>query len=188
MVRGTNVYGILRAPRAPRTEALVFSAPCSPGNNNNQAVGLLLGLAQYFRSERLYKLHLHTIPCFTSWFQEFYGEWFHAHLNFCCAFNKWKVEKGDPWTKKKDKSTNKSILLYSIISSSRWIARLQDDDCRVYVCMYMMEYRDTFFSCKFNKKKQMYNCGINTWYIYWTISRIVEKPSCAWRERKRFSL
>uniref|UniRef100_A0A8C8MKL8 Glycosylphosphatidylinositol anchor attachment 1 protein n=1 Tax=Oncorhynchus tshawytscha TaxID=74940 RepID=A0A8C8MKL8_ONCTS len=38
MVRGTNVYGILRAPRAPRTEALVLSAPCSEGNNNNQAV------------------------------------------------------------------------------------------------------------------------------------------------------
>ncbi|XP_030631358.1 glycosylphosphatidylinositol anchor attachment 1 protein [Chanos chanos] len=51
MVKGTNVYGILRAPRAPRTEALVFSAPCSPGSNDNQAVGLLLGLAQYFRSQ-----------------------------------------------------------------------------------------------------------------------------------------
>ncbi|XP_062338493.1 glycosylphosphatidylinositol anchor attachment 1 protein [Osmerus eperlanus] len=51
MVRGTNVYGILRAPRAPRTEALVLTAPCSPGNSNNQAVGLLLGLAQYFRSQ-----------------------------------------------------------------------------------------------------------------------------------------
>ena len=51
MVKGTNVYGILRAPRAPRTEALVLSAPCSPGNENNQAVGILLGLAQYFRSE-----------------------------------------------------------------------------------------------------------------------------------------
>ncbi|XP_062850480.1 glycosylphosphatidylinositol anchor attachment 1 protein [Trichomycterus rosablanca] len=51
MVRGTNVYGILRAPRAPRTEALVLSAPCSPDNENNQAVGLLLGLAQYFRSQ-----------------------------------------------------------------------------------------------------------------------------------------
>lgn len=51
MVKGTNVYGILRAPRAPRTEALVLSAPCSPGDQNNQAVGLLLGLAQYFRSE-----------------------------------------------------------------------------------------------------------------------------------------
>ncbi|TNM98220.1 hypothetical protein fugu_014466 [Takifugu bimaculatus] len=51
MVKGTNVYGILRAPRAPRTEALVLSAPCSPGDQNNQAVGLLLGLAQYFRSQ-----------------------------------------------------------------------------------------------------------------------------------------
>lgn len=29
----------------------MLSAPCSPGDNNNQAVGLLLGLAQYFRSE-----------------------------------------------------------------------------------------------------------------------------------------
>eukprot|EP00063_Salmo_salar_P071692 XP_014046527.1 PREDICTED: glycosylphosphatidylinositol anchor attachment 1 protein-like [Salmo salar] len=37
MVHGTNIYGILRAPRAPRTEALVLSAPCSEGNNNNQA-------------------------------------------------------------------------------------------------------------------------------------------------------
>ncbi|XP_056247868.1 glycosylphosphatidylinositol anchor attachment 1 protein isoform X2 [Seriola aureovittata] len=51
MVKGTNVYGILRAPRAPRTEALVLSAPCSPGDNNNQAVGLLLGLAHYFRNQ-----------------------------------------------------------------------------------------------------------------------------------------
>ncbi|XP_048867072.1 glycosylphosphatidylinositol anchor attachment 1 protein [Brienomyrus brachyistius] len=50
MVRGTNVYGILRAPRAPRTEALVLSAPCSP-QGNEQAVGLLLGLAQYFRGQ-----------------------------------------------------------------------------------------------------------------------------------------
>uniref|UniRef100_A0A8C3AYD2 GPI-anchor transamidase component GPAA1 n=1 Tax=Cyclopterus lumpus TaxID=8103 RepID=A0A8C3AYD2_CYCLU len=51
MVKGTNVYGILRAPRAPRTEALVLSAPCSPGDDNNQAVGVLLGLAQYFRNQ-----------------------------------------------------------------------------------------------------------------------------------------
>uniref|UniRef100_A0A8C6SCI8 GPI-anchor transamidase component GPAA1 n=1 Tax=Neogobius melanostomus TaxID=47308 RepID=A0A8C6SCI8_9GOBI len=51
MVKGTNVYGILRAPRAPRTEALVLSAPCSLGDDNNQAVGLLLGLAQYFRNQ-----------------------------------------------------------------------------------------------------------------------------------------
>lgn len=61
IVKGTNVYGILRAPRAPRTEALVLSAPCSPGDENNQAVGLLLGLAHYFRSEfntRRYTTHL----------------------------------------------------------------------------------------------------------------------------------
>uniref|UniRef100_A0A671XYI5 GPI-anchor transamidase component GPAA1 n=1 Tax=Sparus aurata TaxID=8175 RepID=A0A671XYI5_SPAAU len=51
MVKGTNVYGILRAPRAPRTEALVLSAPCTQGDHNNQAVGLLLGLAQYFRNQ-----------------------------------------------------------------------------------------------------------------------------------------
>lgn len=51
IVKGTNVYGILRAPRAPRTEALVLSAPCSPSDGNNQAVGLLLGLAQYFRNQ-----------------------------------------------------------------------------------------------------------------------------------------
>uniref|UniRef100_A0A8C8A313 GPI-anchor transamidase component GPAA1 n=1 Tax=Oryzias sinensis TaxID=183150 RepID=A0A8C8A313_9TELE len=51
VVKGTNVYGILRAPRAPRTEALVLSAPCTPGDNNNQAVGLLLGLAHYFRNQ-----------------------------------------------------------------------------------------------------------------------------------------
>ncbi|RXM29652.1 Glycosylphosphatidylinositol anchor attachment 1 protein [Acipenser ruthenus] len=51
MVRGTNVYGILRAPRGPRTESIVLSAPCSEGNNNNQAVGLLLAIASYFRSQ-----------------------------------------------------------------------------------------------------------------------------------------
>ncbi|NWU98759.1 GPAA1 protein, partial [Upupa epops] len=51
MVRGTNVYGILRAPRAASTEALVLSAPCSDGHLNNQAVGLLLALAAYFRGQ-----------------------------------------------------------------------------------------------------------------------------------------
>ncbi|XP_054615736.1 glycosylphosphatidylinositol anchor attachment 1 protein [Dunckerocampus dactyliophorus] len=51
IVKGTNVYGILRAPRAPRTEALVLSTACSPGDTNNQAVGLLLVLAQYFRNQ-----------------------------------------------------------------------------------------------------------------------------------------
>uniref|UniRef100_A0A8C2SP26 Uncharacterized protein n=1 Tax=Coturnix japonica TaxID=93934 RepID=A0A8C2SP26_COTJA len=56
-VRGTNVYGILRAPRAARTEALVLSAPCSPPPHNSHAVGLLLALAAYFRGETPYGTH-----------------------------------------------------------------------------------------------------------------------------------
>ncbi|KAM6033039.1 LOW QUALITY PROTEIN: glycosylphosphatidylinositol anchor attachment 1 protein [Chlamydotis macqueenii] len=51
MVKGTNVYGILRAPRAASTEALVLSAPCSEGPRNDQAVGLMLALASYFRGQ-----------------------------------------------------------------------------------------------------------------------------------------
>ncbi|XP_072707829.1 glycosylphosphatidylinositol anchor attachment 1 protein isoform X2 [Ciconia boyciana] len=51
MVKGTNVYGVLRAPRAASTEALVLSAPCSEGPRNNQAVGLMLALASYFRGQ-----------------------------------------------------------------------------------------------------------------------------------------
>lgn len=51
MVKGTNVYGILRAPRAASTESLVLSVPCSEGQHNNQAVGLMLALASHFRGE-----------------------------------------------------------------------------------------------------------------------------------------
>nr|XP_056710708.1 glycosylphosphatidylinositol anchor attachment 1 protein [Euleptes europaea] len=51
MVKGTNVYGILRAPRAASTESLVLSVPCSEGQQNNQAVGLMLALASYFRGQ-----------------------------------------------------------------------------------------------------------------------------------------
>ncbi|XP_048338624.1 glycosylphosphatidylinositol anchor attachment 1 protein isoform X3 [Sphaerodactylus townsendi] len=51
MVKGTNVYGILRAPRAASTESLVLSVPCSAGQENNQAVGLMLALASYFRGQ-----------------------------------------------------------------------------------------------------------------------------------------
>ncbi|KAM6143044.1 glycosylphosphatidylinositol anchor attachment 1 protein [Phoenicopterus ruber ruber] len=51
MVKGTNVYGILRAPRAASTESLVLSVPCSEGPRNNQAVGLMLALAAYFRGQ-----------------------------------------------------------------------------------------------------------------------------------------
>lgn len=51
MVSGTNVYGILRAPRAASTESLVLTVPCGPDSTNNQAVGLLLALAAHFRGE-----------------------------------------------------------------------------------------------------------------------------------------
>ncbi|XP_062987329.1 glycosylphosphatidylinositol anchor attachment 1 protein [Elgaria multicarinata webbii] len=51
MVKGTNVYGILRAPRAASTESLVLSVPCSEGQQNSQAVGLMLALASHFRGQ-----------------------------------------------------------------------------------------------------------------------------------------
>ncbi|XP_050843739.1 glycosylphosphatidylinositol anchor attachment 1 protein, partial [Serinus canaria] len=51
LVRGTNVFGVLRAPRAASTEALLLLVPCSEGSKNNQAVGLLLALAGYCRGE-----------------------------------------------------------------------------------------------------------------------------------------
>lgn len=51
MVSGTNVYGILRAPRAASTESLVLTVPCGPDSSNSQAVGLLLALAAHFRGE-----------------------------------------------------------------------------------------------------------------------------------------
>lgn len=51
MVSGTNVYGILRAPRAASTESLVLTVPCGPASTNSQAVGLLLALAAHFRGE-----------------------------------------------------------------------------------------------------------------------------------------
>lgn len=52
MVSGTNVYGILRAPRSASTESLVLTVPCSPDATNSQAVGLLLALAAHFRGRR----------------------------------------------------------------------------------------------------------------------------------------
>ncbi|XP_014117069.1 PREDICTED: glycosylphosphatidylinositol anchor attachment 1 protein, partial [Pseudopodoces humilis] len=51
LVRGTNVFGVLRAPRSPSTEALLLLVPCSEGSANNQAVGLLLALAGYCRGQ-----------------------------------------------------------------------------------------------------------------------------------------
>ncbi|KAM8838895.1 glycosylphosphatidylinositol anchor attachment 1 protein [Synchiropus picturatus] len=78
MVKGTNVYGILRAPRAPRTEALVLSAPCSPGESNNQAVGLLLALAHYFRGQvfwakdLIFLVHEHDLLGMQAWLEGYH--------------------------------------------------------------------------------------------------------------------
>uniref|UniRef100_A0A8C3UHS3 Glycosylphosphatidylinositol anchor attachment 1 protein n=1 Tax=Catharus ustulatus TaxID=91951 RepID=A0A8C3UHS3_CATUS len=51
LVRGTNVFGVLRAPRAASTEALLLLVPCCEGGKNEQAVGLLLALAGYCRGQ-----------------------------------------------------------------------------------------------------------------------------------------
>ena len=54
MFDGRNVNGILRAPRAASTEALVLSVPYRPPgqlSNTNAAIGLMLGLAKAFRGK-----------------------------------------------------------------------------------------------------------------------------------------
>ncbi|XP_019629452.1 PREDICTED: glycosylphosphatidylinositol anchor attachment 1 protein-like [Branchiostoma belcheri] len=51
-LNGTNVYGILRAPRAASTEAIVLSAPYKhylTMDHNNHAFGLMVALAAHFR-------------------------------------------------------------------------------------------------------------------------------------------
>ena len=49
---GSNLQGILRAPRAEGTEALVLSAPwkTSSGKDNYYGIKLLLSLAKHFKS------------------------------------------------------------------------------------------------------------------------------------------
>ena len=55
---GQNVYGILRAPRAASTEAVVMTAPYRPMDTMQDKTGggiaLMLGLAKAFRSESVY--------------------------------------------------------------------------------------------------------------------------------------
>ena len=52
---GQNVYGILRAPRASSTEAVVLSVPYRPpeaeGERTTGGMALMLALAKAFRSE-----------------------------------------------------------------------------------------------------------------------------------------
>lgn len=49
------MYGILRAPRASSTEAIILSAPFRPaemeGDKANAGIALMLGLARAFRSK-----------------------------------------------------------------------------------------------------------------------------------------
>ena len=50
-ITGTNVYGILRAPRTPRTEAVVMLVPFKSGSSRPfYELVLLLSLAEHFRS------------------------------------------------------------------------------------------------------------------------------------------
>ena len=57
VVRGTNVYGILRAPRIAGTEAVVLMVPYRSGKaaqargNTHYGIGLMLSLAKFFRSK-----------------------------------------------------------------------------------------------------------------------------------------
>jgi hypothetical protein len=55
VVRGTNVFAVLRAKRAAGTEALVFNAPFFPkhvaGRKNLASIALMLALAEYFQSK-----------------------------------------------------------------------------------------------------------------------------------------
>ena len=50
ILRGTNVYGILHAPRIAQTEAMVLSAPYLGGKNMG-AIALMLSIADHCRSK-----------------------------------------------------------------------------------------------------------------------------------------
>ncbi|XP_065485268.1 glycosylphosphatidylinositol anchor attachment 1 protein [Caloenas nicobarica] len=79
MVSGTNVYGILRAPRGASTEALVLSAPCSEGPHNHQALGLLLALAAHFRGQIywakdiIFLVNEHDLLGMEAWLEAYHG-------------------------------------------------------------------------------------------------------------------
>ncbi|XP_053911671.1 glycosylphosphatidylinositol anchor attachment 1 protein-like, partial [Cuculus canorus] len=78
LVKGTNVYGILRAPRAASTEALVLSASCADGATNNHGVGLLLALAGTFRGQIfwakdiIFLVHEHDLLGMEAWLQGYH--------------------------------------------------------------------------------------------------------------------
>lgn len=58
-IDGTNVYGILRAPRMARTEALVLLTPLkSESSGPFYELVFLLSLAEHFRSKSVLACHL----------------------------------------------------------------------------------------------------------------------------------
>lgn len=51
-INGTNIYGILRAPRTSRSEAIVFMIPWKQGTADSyDELVFMLSLAEHFRSE-----------------------------------------------------------------------------------------------------------------------------------------
>jgi glycosylphosphatidylinositol transamidase len=63
---GQNVFGILRAPRAASTEALVMTAPYRPLDASDKTAGgiaLMLALAKAFRSQSLIILYESPLFC-----------------------------------------------------------------------------------------------------------------------------
>lgn len=70
-ITGTNVYGILRAPRTARTEAVVLLIPFKSGSSGPfYELVLLLSLAEHFRSK---------------------SSWFMYHLDFDLESSQEKV-------------------------------------------------------------------------------------------------
>ena len=59
-VMGQNLHGIMRAPRAEGTEALVLSAPwrCHNGSPNRYGIQLMLNMAKYFKSKPYWSMDI----------------------------------------------------------------------------------------------------------------------------------
>ena len=103
-VNGTNVYGVLRAPRGDGTESLMLSAPWSmaDGRSNTAGVALLLALAAHFTASNFWAkdviVLLYDGPAgMHRWLEEYHGvcltspsfnggsNWKCRYLNsYCC--------------------------------------------------------------------------------------------------------
>ncbi|XP_069737832.1 glycosylphosphatidylinositol anchor attachment 1 protein isoform X2 [Phaenicophaeus curvirostris] len=78
LVSGTNVYGIVRAPRAASTEALVLSAGTSGPGANGYGVGLLLALAGaargqiFWAKDLIFLVHEHDLLGMEAWLESYH--------------------------------------------------------------------------------------------------------------------